>query len=71
MEDYKKFIEMAIELGANDARIIKTDSIVTAAWVRWKCRYGCGVTAIAFVVQQTLLHTKIPWMSLTVINVHC
>jgi predicted metal-binding protein len=29
-------------LGANDARIIKMDSIVTAAWVRWKCTYGCG-----------------------------
>ena len=41
MEKYEKFIEMAVELGANDAKIIKTDSIVTAAWVRWKCRYGC------------------------------
>ena len=42
MEEYKKFVEMAVELGANDAKIIKTDSIVTAAWVHWKCRYGCG-----------------------------
>ena len=42
MEKYEKFIKMAVELGASDARIIKTDSIVTAAWVRWKCRYGCG-----------------------------
>jgi predicted metal-binding protein len=41
MEKYEKFTEKAVELGANDARIIKTDSIVTAAWVRWKCRYGC------------------------------
>lgn len=41
VEKYQKFIEMAVELGANDAKIIKTDSIVTAAWVRWKCRYGC------------------------------
>lgn len=41
-EKYWKFIELAVELGANDAKIIKTDSIVTAAWVRWKCRYGCG-----------------------------
>jgi predicted metal-binding protein len=42
MEKYAKFIEKAVELGAKDARVIKTDSIVTAAWVRWKCRYGCG-----------------------------
>jgi predicted metal-binding protein len=42
MEKYKEFIKMAVELGANDARIIKTDSIVTAAWVRWKCMYGCS-----------------------------
>jgi predicted metal-binding protein len=32
---------MAVTLGTNDAKIIKTDSIVTAAWIRWKCRYGC------------------------------
>jgi predicted metal-binding protein len=42
MGKYERFIEMAVELGANDAKIIKIDSIVTAAWVRWKCRYGCG-----------------------------
>jgi len=41
MEKYRQFIEMAIKLGANDAKVIKTDSIVIAAWVRWKCRYGC------------------------------
>ncbi len=42
MERYEKFIDKAIELGAIDAKIIKTESIVTAAWVQWKCRYGCG-----------------------------
>jgi len=41
MEKYGKFIEMTVKLGANDAKIIKTDSIVTAAWIGWKCRYGC------------------------------
>ncbi len=41
MKKYGKFVKKAVELGADDARIIKTDSIVTAAWVRWKCRYGC------------------------------
>jgi predicted metal-binding protein len=42
MEKYGKFIESAKNLGADDATVIKTDSIVTAAWVRWKCHYGCG-----------------------------
>ena len=41
MQKYHKFVKKAVELGADDAMIIKTDSIVTAAWVRWKCRYGC------------------------------
>ena len=43
MEKYGKFIDRARDLGADEARIIKTDSIVTAAWVRWKCHYGCGM----------------------------
>ena len=40
MEKYRRFIETAVKLGANDAKIIKTDSIITAAWICWKCRYG-------------------------------
>ena len=43
MDTYKKFIQKAIKLGATDAKIIKTNSVVTAPWVRWKCRYGCGM----------------------------
>ncbi len=41
MGKYEKFIKKALKLGADDAKVIKTDSIVTAPWVRWKCRYGC------------------------------
>lgn len=41
MESYRKFMKKAVDLGARDAMIIKTDSVVTAPWVRWKCRYGC------------------------------
>ncbi len=41
MESYRKFVKKAVEHGADDARIIKTDSIVTGPWVRWKCKYGC------------------------------
>jgi predicted metal-binding protein len=37
-----RFVERARELGAVGAKSIRADSIVTAAWVRLKCRYGCG-----------------------------
>jgi predicted metal-binding protein len=32
----------ALELGAIAAKVINTSSVVTAAWVRLKCQYGCG-----------------------------
>jgi predicted metal-binding protein len=41
MVSYRKFVKRAVGLGADDARIIKTDTIVTGPWVRWKCKYGC------------------------------
>ncbi len=41
MKRYQKFVKKAVALGADDARVIKTDTIVTGPWVRWKCRYGC------------------------------
>ena len=31
----------AIDLGALEAKIILTDTVVTAGWVRLKCQYGC------------------------------
>jgi predicted metal-binding protein len=40
--DYKKFVKKAVELGALDAKIIDANTIVTAAWVRMKCKFGCG-----------------------------
>lgn len=36
-----RFIEMAKELGAYDAKIIDPGTIETAAWVRMKCQFGC------------------------------
>ncbi len=36
------FAAKAVEMGAAEAKIIKTGTIVTAAWVRMKCRYGCS-----------------------------
>ena len=31
----------ALELGALHAKVVLTRNVFTAAWVRWKCRYGC------------------------------
>jgi len=32
----------AVSLGALHAKVISTKKVFTGAWVRWKCRYGCG-----------------------------
>jgi predicted metal-binding protein len=42
MRAYQKYIKRAKELGAKDAKIILAKSIVTAEWVRMKCKFGCG-----------------------------
>lgn len=36
-----KFCKLARKLGALHAKVISTDTIVTSAWVRLKCQYGC------------------------------
>jgi len=36
------FVQRARELGADEAKQIRADSVVTAPWVRLKCQYGCG-----------------------------
>jgi predicted metal-binding protein len=40
--DLERFVERACELGALEAKLIDASSIVTAAWVRLKCQFGCG-----------------------------
>ncbi len=40
--DQTKIIELAINAGARDARLINAEEIHTAAWVAMKCRFGCG-----------------------------
>ena len=37
-----QWVEAAKRLGAKDAKVISPESVVTAAWVRLKCQYGCG-----------------------------
>jgi len=38
---YSKYIELALERGAVEAKIIEASSIKTASWPRLKCQYGC------------------------------
>jgi len=33
---------LARDMGAKEAKIIDAKSVVTAAWVRFKCQFGCG-----------------------------
>jgi predicted metal-binding protein len=40
-KDIKTFIHRACELGACEAKLMEAASIVTAPWVRLKCRFGC------------------------------
>ena len=40
--DLDLLVSRAVELGAREARAIDTESIVTAAWVRLRCQFGCS-----------------------------
>ncbi len=37
----EKYIKRAIELGAQECKVIDPASVVSAPWVRLKCQYGC------------------------------
>ena len=39
--DLDSLCERALELGAKSARVISTDTVVTAPWTRMRCQYGC------------------------------
>jgi len=41
-DDLKQFAELAVQMGAVDAKVIDPKSIVVKDWVRLKCQYGCG-----------------------------
>ena len=41
-ENLNKFCQLAIKLGASDAKPIKASDIIVRNWVRLKCQYGCG-----------------------------
>lgn len=40
--DLKGYCKAAFEKGASHVRVIPTESIVTAPWVRLKCQFGCA-----------------------------
>ena len=39
--DLEKYCTIGKEHGATGAKVIHPNTVVTAAWVKWKCRYGC------------------------------
>ena len=41
-DDLSGFCDLAIRLGAVDAKVIRADQVVVRNWVRWKCRFGCN-----------------------------
>jgi predicted metal-binding protein len=40
--EIKRLRELALELGAKEAKVIPVDTVVTAPWVRMRCQYGCA-----------------------------
>jgi predicted metal-binding protein len=38
----EQYCERALELGALDAKVVPTKTVVTAPWVRMRCQYGCA-----------------------------
>jgi predicted metal-binding protein len=40
--DLKKYADHALKEGATSVKQIHPSSVVTAAWVRLKCQFGCG-----------------------------
>jgi predicted metal-binding protein len=41
----ENLFKRALELGAEKAKIIDTETVVVGEWVRWKCLYGCPMYA--------------------------
>jgi len=37
-----ELIKKAVEMGAEEGKLISTENVHTATWVRMKCKYGCG-----------------------------
>lgn len=40
--DLERISQLAVDLGATDAKPVKASDIIVRDWVRLKCQYGCG-----------------------------
>ncbi len=40
-EKMEILLDRALEMGADQAKIIDVDSVAVEEWVLWKCQYGC------------------------------
>lgn len=40
--DLKRFVQLAVSLGAKDAKVISARTIKCGEWVRFKCQFGCS-----------------------------
>jgi predicted metal-binding protein len=41
MKPLQNYVEKALEIGVDGAKVIDPGSVVTAEWVRMKCQFGC------------------------------
>jgi len=41
INQFEYLFNKAVELGVEEAKIIDTNTVSVAEWVRWKCQYGC------------------------------
>ena len=41
-EKIEQLLKRSLDLGAEKAKVIDTNSVVVEEWVRWKCVYGCA-----------------------------
>jgi len=41
LSKFDYLVKKAVELGAEEAKVIDSNTIAVAEWVRWKCKYGC------------------------------
>jgi predicted metal-binding protein len=41
-KSFETYIQTALRMKAKDAKVIPSETVVTAQWVREKCQFGCG-----------------------------
>ncbi|MGI6094852.1 MAG: DUF2284 domain-containing protein [Lachnospiraceae bacterium] len=40
--DYERYIEWLLQKGADMAKVVDADTVATAAWVVYKCKFSCS-----------------------------